>query len=113
MRAVQQFHELTVQLIEFLESSAGRDEKIQRTTELLEKRQRLMTEINPPFSNEEKEIGAAAITLNKKLNDLLSKEKILIQKDIKELSRKKESTNKYENPYNSLLIDGMFYDKRK
>ncbi|MDE3840136.1 flagellar protein FliT [Bacillus methanolicus] len=113
MSAVQQFHDLTVQLIKLLESSADRDEKIAKTTELLEKRQQLMSEMIPPFSNEEKEIGAAAITLNKKLNDLLYKEKILIQKDIKELSRKKESTNKYENPYNSLLIDGMFYDKRK
>ncbi|AIE61347.1 flagellar protein FliT [Bacillus methanolicus] len=113
MSAVRQFRDLTVQLIEFLESSASRDEKIQKTTELLEKRQQLIAEIAPPFSNEEKEIGAATIALNKKLNDLLFKEKILIQKDIKELNRKKKSTNKYENPYNSLFIDGIFYDKRK
>lgn len=113
MSAVRQFHDLTVQLIKFLESSASRDEKIQKTTELLEKRQQLMAEIIPPFSNEEKEIGAAAIALNKKLNDLLFKEKILIQKDLKELNRRKKSTNKYENPYNSLFIDGVFYDKRK
>jgi flagellar protein FliT len=111
--SIHQFHDLTLQLIQLLEGSVDRDEKIEKTTEILEKRQKLMIEIVPPFSNEEKEIGAATITLNEKLNVLLSKEKILIQKDIKELSHKKKSTNKYENPYQSIMIDGIFYDKRK
>jgi flagellar protein FliT len=43
----------------------------------------------------------------------MTREKLFIQKDIKDLSVKKESTGKYANPYQSMATDGMFYDKRK
>jgi flagellar protein FliT len=113
--ALTQFHEVTSKLIEILEKRTGidRDEKISLVEGLLEKREALVPEIVAPYTEEEKLLGAKIVELNKTLTRLLSIEKILIQKDIKDLTHKKESNNKYTNPYQSLETDGMFLDKKK
>lgn len=113
MSTVKRFYDVTLKLISFLEAAKDRDEKISVVEQLLEERQDLMTSMSPPYSEDEKEIGAQLLKLNQKLTALLEKEKLLIQKDIKGLSVKKQSTNKYVNPYQSMAVDGVFYDKRK
>lgn len=114
MSALTQFHVVTSKLIEILEKSADidRDEKISLVEGLLGKREALVAEIVAPYTEEEKLLGAKIVELNKSLTRLLSMEKVLIQKDIKDLTHKKESNNKYANPYQNLSTDGMFYDKK-
>jgi len=110
--AVSQFYELTVELIRILSSAEERDGKIVQVLSLLDKRESLMKEMVPPYTPGEVEIGQKLIQLNSRLLQLLQTEKILIQKDIKDLQTKKESNTKYVNPYQNLSTDGMFYDKR-
>jgi flagellar protein FliT len=112
MSAVERLYALTAGLIDRLEQGSGRDEKIGWVEAALEEREQLMQEMQPPYSKDEKELGKKLLTLNIRLSQLLQKEKALIQKDINGLSIKKESNNKYVNPYQSLATDGMFYDKR-
>jgi flagellar protein FliT len=50
--------------------------------------------------------------LNQQVDRLLMLQKQEIQRDIQEINKKKQSSNKYTNPYENLSIDGMFYDKR-
>jgi flagellar protein FliT len=109
---VSQFYEQTVELIAILESADERDGKISRVEALLDERESLMKEMVPPFSPAEIEVGKKLVQLNSRLMQLLQSEKILIQKDIKNLQAKKESNNKYVNPYENLSTDGVFYDKR-
>ncbi len=112
MGSVSLFYERTAELIAILESAGERDGKISRVEALLDERESLMKEMLPPFSPDEVEVGKKLVQLNSRLMQLLQKEKVLIQKDIKNLQAKKESNNKYVNPYDNLSTDGVFYDKR-
>lgn len=114
MSSVQRFYDLTHELIHTLENlKLDRDAKIDQVEILLEKRQQAMAGMAAPYSDAEKDLGARLISLNAKVTQLMTREKLFIQKDIKDLSIKKESTGKYANPYQSMATDGMFYDKRK
>jgi flagellar protein FliT len=109
---VSQFYERTEELISILESADERDGKISIVEALLDERESLMKEMVPPFSADEVEVGKKLVQLNIRLMQLLQSEKVLIQKDIKNLQTKKESNSKYVNPYENLSTDGVFYDKR-
>lgn len=113
MSLVERLYALTAELIERLEQGSDRDEKIGWIDKALEEREQLLQKLKPPYSEDEKALGKKLLDLNVCMSQLLQKEKALIQKDIKGLSIKKESNNKYVNPYQSMATDGMFYDKRK
>lgn len=111
---IQTFHDLTAELLVVLEDRtiAERDDKIERVTQLIDQRDELLSEIKPPFTGEEQRLGRATMLLNQKVDHLLKLQKQEIQRDIQEINKKKKSSNKYTNPYESLSVDGMFYDKR-
>jgi flagellar protein FliT len=109
---VKQAYECTLELLKVLQGDIERDEKIAQVEAGLEKRELLLNQMSAPYSEEEKQLGKQLIQLNQKLSQLLTMEKMLIQKDMKDLSIKKESNTKYVNPYQNLSTDGMFYDKR-
>ncbi|MGG4264118.1 flagellar protein FliT [Peribacillus simplex] len=111
---IQTFHDLTVELLAVLEDGtiAERDEKIERVTQLIDQRDELLSQIKPPFTGEEQQLGRATMLLNQQVDCLLNLQKLEIKRDIQEINKKKKSSNKYTNPYESLSIDGMFYDKR-
>lgn len=115
MHALKQFYETTVALIALLEKDGmERDEKIAEAAELLEKRERFLQEIKPPFSPQEMALGKELASLNEKVELLLLKEKNEIQRNMQRLKKQKETNDKYTNPYESLLtVEGGFYDKRK
>lgn len=113
MSPVERLYALTAELVGKLEQVNDRDEKIGWIEAAIDERDQLMKEVQPPYSEGQKALGKKLLDLNVRLSQLLQKEKALIQKDIKGLSIKKESTNKYVNPYQSMATDGMFYDKRK
>lgn len=114
MEAVKMFHELTEQLLAVLEESSKekRDETIGLVHELLRQRDEVLANISPPFSAEDTVIGRNTVVLNKRLTRLMDAEKTAIQRDLKQLSMKKESSDKYVNPYQDVMGDGMFYDKK-
>ena len=115
MNKVQAIYDYTTELLDLLENKPekDRDEKIRLINDYLEKREIQINELIAPFTDEEIELGVKIINLNKRVKSLLEQEKLLIQKDIKELHEKKKSTQKYSDPYQNLLDGGVFYDKRK
>ncbi len=114
MSVLKKFHKATIELIQILQQpQTERDQKILQVEALLDRREALMKEIVPPFTPEEAELGKQIVTMNERLEQLITAEKVSIQKDIKELHVKKVSNTKYVNPYQNLSTDGMFYDKRK
>lgn len=113
MDEIKEYYTVTLDLIKLLESQKhDRDEKINKIEVLLDLREELIKSINPPYSETEKVLGSHIVKLEPVLSKLLLAEKFSIQKDIKDLSVKKGSTNKYVHPYESLSTDGVFYDKR-
>lgn len=114
MSAVMEFYRVTVELIQQLETSFGeREEHITNIELSLNQREALISEMIPPFTPKEVEVGRELVQLNSKLEKILETKKIMIQKDIKNIQTKKESNTKYVNPYHNVSTDGMFYDKRK
>lgn len=111
---IQTFHDLTVELLAVLEDRtiAEREDKIERFTQLIDQRDELLSQIKPPFTGEEQQLGRATMLLNEQVDRMLYLQKLEIKGDIQEINKKKKSSNKYTNPYESLSIDGMFYDKR-
>lgn len=115
MIPLQECFKVTEDLIKVLNKvdSNDRDASIDRITELLEKRNMIVSTIKSPFSNDEMEFGKSLVEQNKLLNSLLEKVKLDIQKDLSTLSKRKRSMNRYVNPYDTIQSDGFFYDKRK
>ncbi|WP_057911991.1 flagellar protein [Peribacillus muralis] len=111
---IQAFHDLTAELLAVLEDMtfAERQDKIESITELIERREYILVQIKPPFTDAEQQLGRRTMVLNQQIDSLLKLQKQEIQRDILEINKKKKSSNKYMNPYESLSIDGMFYDKR-
>jgi flagellar protein FliT len=94
------------------ESKENREEQIERIVKLLDERQSLMDKLQPPFSEEENELGQQLVQLNKVIDAQLQKIFAEIKMDIKDLKVKKAKSTKYSNPYESISTDGMFFDKR-
>lgn len=111
MSPLENFYELTLKLVEVLENNLDRDEKIILVDQLLAEREGLLKDIKRP-GYEEAELADKVVKLNQKLDTLLLKEKNQIQRDLKDLKQRKENSQKYQNPYASVSVDGMFYDKR-
>ena len=112
---LQRFHGVTTELLTVLQDQTivERDDRIDQITQLLDRREEVLSQIQPPFSDEELQLGRQSILLNQQVDQLLLLQKQEIQRDIKELNQKKKSSNKYTNPYENLATDGMFYDKKK
>ncbi len=110
---LQLFFDLTVQLIKLYQTDEDRDERIQETERLLALRDEVMKNATPPSNDAERELVQKCKQLNDHLNGLMNQEKLNIQKDMRDLKTKKDSTNKYVNPYSNYNPDGMFYDRKK
>lgn len=114
MEAIQNFYEATHQLIGLLkQEDFERDVQMEEIQALLDQREDLLKSIKPPFSQQEQELGKELVELNQQVEHLLQIKKHDIQHDLKQLQIQRESNHKYTNPYESLAIDGIFYDKRK
>lgn len=111
---VQDCYELTKKLIDLLKNvnEENRDEVIANVEDMLEQREMILQQLNPPFSNEEQQMGEQLIKQQAELDQLLQALKSQIQKDMNGLNKKKASVHKYVNPYEALQNDGAFYDKR-
>lgn len=114
MEEIQAFYEATNQLLKLLqEDKLDRDIRIEKIQHLLDQREELLNKFQPPFSQLEQELGKQLVEINQEVEKLLQKQKLEIQQDLKQLHIKRDTNHKYTNPYESLSIDGIFYDKRK
>ena len=114
MTAIQAFQNVTMELIETLQQEEhDRDERIKKIQSLLNQREELLKLIQPPFSPQEKELGKQLIKLDQQVKQLMGKQKIDIMQDLKSARMKKQSNQKYTNPYESMGVDGIFFDKQK
>jgi len=115
MHPLKEYYELTAEVIKLFEDEQNddRDSKISKLQDKLQKREDLMKEISPPFSDGEQILGKQILKLNDRLLQLLNKEKVTIQQDITNVKKRKKVHTGYINPYGSLQTDGYFYDKKK
>jgi flagellar protein FliT len=117
MNPVQSCFEITKELWGILTApSSGekkRDEEIDRIENLIEKREGLLKDIQPPFSELEEELGQQIVKMNKVIDQKLSVLREEIKRDMNGINKKKINVKKYSNPYEGLQQDGVYYDKKK
>ncbi|WP_040287075.1 hypothetical protein [Sporosarcina koreensis] len=93
--------------------SEQRDEVIAEIETILDLRDRLLPDIQPPFSAEEEVFGrdvlAAEPAVAAKLEQCMS----LIRKDLSASQTKKDGVRSYVNPYSKVARDGTFYDTKQ
>lgn len=117
MSVVGELYEVTKEFHAFLQQSFSqeeRDEAIAGIEKFLEKRDRLIEQVKPPFSKEDQQLGKNIIPLNEEIDTMLEALQFEIKTDIRRLNLQKEKGQAYSNPYASAgTADGMFFDKRK
>ncbi|MGD6848908.1 flagellar protein FliT [Rossellomorea aquimaris] len=115
MSSVLLCYTITKQLKQALEQATdeNRESTIEEVESLLEKRQSVLGTINPPYTQDEQELGKQMIAWNQQIDRQLAQLRLEIKRDMNGLTKKKTSVQKYSNPYESLQYDGMFYDKKK
>jgi flagellar protein FliT len=94
-------------------SNEKRDEVIARIEQLLEEREPLLAQLPSSFTEEEQQIGREILALNQTIDAKFLELKRAIQRDLQRTKQTKTVVKHYNHPYESLSIDGMFYDKKK
>lgn len=116
MNRLQKLYEETLRLKEILEEpiqSSDRDTLISKVNEIIEKREVLMEEITPPFTNAEKELGKKVVALNEPIQERMQVIFNSLKKDIQQMKKQKRSNMSYTNPYKNVnTMDGMFLDNK-
>ncbi|MBB5326211.1 flagellar protein FliT [Anoxybacillus tepidamans] len=101
-------------LLEKPVAKAGREETIAAIEQLLQRRDELIAQLAPPYSEEEERLGREMVALNQTIAQKLQQLKQQIQQDLKALKQKKKANENYTNPYQEAFsMDGMFYDKKR
>ncbi|MCA1031450.1 flagellar protein FliT [Bacillus timonensis] len=116
MSAVQSLYEMTKHLLQIVESTFSKEDRetvIEEINALLVERDNLLSELQAPYSDEEKNLGKQLIEMNAVLDAKLKEIKQQIGEDLKQVKKTKTSTKQYVNPYQGMNNDGMFFDKRK
>lgn len=93
MSAVKQAYELTEKLIELTNQSItieDRDQRIEQITELLSKRDDLLSDIKPPFSEEENQLGKQMAIWNEQILSKFIELKKQIQMDLTQLKKRRQ-----------------------
>jgi flagellar protein FliT len=91
-----------------------REQTIERIDILIDKREGLLKDIQPPFSEEEKKLGQQVVKMNKVIDQKLSLLREEVKRDMNGINKKKTNVKKYSNPYENMQSsDGVYYDKRK
>ncbi|MGG4037809.1 flagellar protein FliT [Heyndrickxia ginsengihumi] len=114
MNHLENYLQLTEELLALFDQKLERVELISHVKELLAKRERHLAHIQPPFTDDDQMVGKKIVDLDQTLKPLLQQVKIEIQQDMKTVVKKRTNMKQYINPYTSLqLHDGRFYDRRR
>ena len=118
MGYVQTLFQITSEMIEelnkFEKNEQDRPTTIEHMTTLIERRDEVIKQIKPPYSDDEMKLGQQVITLNeeiqKKMQDLYTS----VKEDMNKVKKQKQSRRSYINPYGNLkTTDGMYVDHKK
>lgn len=114
MNPIKELYLTTAELLKVLNNQElEREDKIAQVDQLLEKREQLFQKLPSSPTAGEKQVGQEIIKMNDKVLELLEGEKQNIQQDLRTVKLRKKTEKNYVNPYESVQVDGVFYDKKK
>ncbi|RLL46652.1 flagellar protein FliT [Oceanobacillus piezotolerans] len=117
MNRIKPIFELTKQMKAILDqtmTAKNREEMINKVNNLLEQRGMEMESINPPYTEDEKQLGKELLHLNEGVQRQIEAAFLELKKEMKQVKRQKASNKKYLNPYQNVqIMDGRYLDKKK
>ncbi|WP_077214798.1 hypothetical protein [Bacillus dakarensis] len=114
MNKFQEIYDLTLIISDILKNTGNkdRDHLIEEVTSLINKRQVMLDQLQPSYSDQEKLLGTKIAELDQENNKLLKMVLNEIKRDLTNLKKRKSTQNRYENSYARVYNDGVFLDKR-
>lgn len=88
------------------------DNYLKKLEDLFNERDKLVKQINPPTTEEEKKLGNKVKQINQEIEQLTKEMYRSVQQKITKMKKKQQTSNTYANPYEGFSVDGMFYDER-
>lgn len=118
MGRLEELLEMTTEMVDVLEQyekqSIDRSTTIEKMTTLIERRDEVMNELKPPYTDEEMEIGKKVIELNEQITEKMEQIYKLVKEDMSKVKKKKAYNPSYINPYGNLrTTDGLYIDSKK
>ena len=95
-------------------TTKNRESVISEVTTLIEERGRMMEELTPPFSEQDKSLGKKVVQLNVQIEKKMELLFESLKHDIRKMNKQKESNRSYINPYGNIKsTDGMYLDSKQ
>src|SRR5690625_2136328 len=95
-------------------TTKNRESVISEVTTVIEERGRMMEELIPPFSEDDKSEGKKVVQLNVQIEKKMELLFESLNHDIRKMNTKKESSRSYINPYGNIKsTDGMYLDSKQ
>lgn len=117
MNRLESFYEVTEILAGLLEQDItpkNREAVIWEANRLIKQRANMLYELHPPFTDEEKQIGAQIVSKNRVIQTRMHLLFTDLKQEMKQIQQKKKSNQTYMNPYGHVRpLDGMFLDSKK
>ncbi len=117
MNQLQKTFDVTKQLEEVLSEKINgkdRDTVIDQVNHLVEQRGDLLSEISPPYSEAEKQLGKELVKLNEQIQEKMNHLFHDLKVEMKQVKKQKKSNRTYVNPYENVkTMDGMYMDSKK
>ncbi|WP_353854448.1 flagellar protein FliT [Bacillus sp. Bos-x628] len=113
MNIVDQLHGQTLKMAAEIESNPQSETLVEDFDAFLIERDELMRDIQHELSLQEKEKIKEIIQTDQKMAKQLTEIQKGIKADIQAIQRKKSKQMNYQNPYQPITSDGVYYDKRK
>ncbi|WP_416729610.1 flagellar protein FliT [Fictibacillus sp. JL2B1089] len=115
MPVVKILLEITKNLYDHVSAGLPKEEResyIERLNELLDQRQATISNLPATYSEDEQRMGRLIVKMNETIDPLLTRQFEEIKHNLSTMKKKKEKNTHYANPYQSVSVDGMYFDKK-
>lgn len=113
MSIVDQLHDQTLKMAAEIAENPQSETLVEDFDAFLIERDELMRDIQHELTDQEKEKIREIIQTDQQMAKQLTVIQNGIKADIQAIQKKKTKQLNYQNPYQSITSDGVYYDKRK
>lgn len=117
MNQLSKLYQTTLELKSILDkdiTSEKREQIIEQINKLVEQRSIEMSQITPPYTKHENQLGQEIVLLNTEIEKEMNKLFEALKQEMKLIKKQKETNRSYINPYGKMTsTDGMYVDSKQ
>lgn len=116
MDYLEKVYVITIELKELLDQNItpkNREEVINQLNQLIEARGKWMDQLQPPYTEAEKELGEEIYNLNTGIQNKMQQLFTDLKLEMRQVQKQKKTNESYTNPYRNVHVsDGTFMDSK-